>query len=224
MGNLYQGRNMDRDHRDTLIHLTSEMVDYLALRETPKACDIIWGLGSNDERVALKAAELYGKKLASLILFSGGNGHRWKELTKTEAQLFKEAALRLSVPESAIIVENKSSHTGENVAFSLRILDESRIPVSSALLITIPPFQRRASLTVRAHRKSIHCVNCPISWGSAEGWEDAFLVHAAQLCVGEMERLQEYPGLGYIDFEPGQIPSRILECGEAAKHLLARTR
>jgi len=215
---------MDRDHRDTLIHLTSVMMDYLALREAPKACDIIWGLGSNDERVALKAVELYREKLAPLILFSGGKGHRWKELTKPEAQLFKEAALRLNAPASAIIVENKSSHTGENVAFSLRILDESRIPVSSALLITIPPFQRRASLTVKAQRKSIQCVNCPISWGSAEGWNVEFLVHAAQLCVGEIKRLQEYPGLGYIDFEPGQIPSRILECGEATANLLARTR
>ena len=224
MGNLSQGTDMDRDHRDTLIRLTSEMVDYLALRETPKVCDIIWGLGSNDERVALRAAELYGKKLAPLILFSGGIGHRWKELTKTEAQLFKEAALRLDVPESAIIVENKSNHTGENVAFSLQILDESRVLVVSALLITIPPFQRRASLTVKAHRRSIQCVNCPISWGSAEGWDDAFLVHAAQLCVGELQRLQEYPGLGYIDFEPGQIPSRVLECSEAAADLLARTK
>ena len=74
-------------------------MDYLAIQEAPETCDIIWGLGSNDERVALKAADLYWKGLASLILFSGGIGHRWRELGTTEAELFKETAVRANVPE-----------------------------------------------------------------------------------------------------------------------------
>lgn len=213
---------MDKISRDRLVHHTSELMDYLAIQETPEACDLIWGLGSNDERVALKAAELYWEKLAPLIVFSGGNGHRWKELTKTEADLFKEAAVRRNVPESAIIIESKSKHTGENITFSLRILDASNIPVRSALVITIPPFQLRANLTVGTHRRSIRCVNSPVSWGPADGWDDTFLVQAAQLCVGEIKRLQEYPGLGYIDWDPGQIPSRVLECREIATDMLKR--
>ncbi len=213
---------MDKISRDRLVQHTSELMDYLAIRETPEECDLIWGLGSNDERVALKTAELYWEKLAPLILFSGGNGHRWQELTKAEADLFKEAALRRNVPESAIIIENKSTHTGENIAFSLRILDASAIPVRSALLITIPPFQRRAYLTAGTHRRSIRCVNSPVSWGPVDGWDDAFLVRAAQLCVGEIERLQEYPGLGYIDWDPGQIPSPVLEWREIVTDMLER--
>lgn len=212
---------MDRGARDKLIRSTSELMDYLAVSETPRACDIIWGLGSDDERVALKAADFYGNKLAPLVLFSGGNGHRWKELTKTEAELFKEAAMRRNVPESAIIVEDKSTHTGENVAFSLLILDSSNVSVKSALLITIPPFQRRAHITVETHRKSIKCVNSPVSWGPADAWDDLFLIEAAQLCVGEIERLKKYPGLGYIDWDPCQIPSRVLECREIAADMLA---
>lgn len=208
--------------RDTLVRRTSELMDYLAIQEAPETCDIIWGLGSNDERVALKAADLYWKGLASLMLFSGGIGHRWRELGTTEAELFKETAVRANVPESAIIIENRSTNTGENVAFSLLILDSLAIPVRSALLITIPPFQRRARLTVETRRRSIRSVDAPVSWGSAEDWDDAFLVHAARLCVGEIARLQEYPGLGYIDWDPKQIPSRVLEGREIVADMLER--
>ena len=212
----------DKAIRDTLVRRTSELMDYLAIQEAPETCDIIWGLGSNDERVALKAADSYWKGLASLVIFSGGIGHRWRDLGTTEAELFKETAVRANVPESAIIIENRSTNTGENVAFSFLILDSLAIPVRSALLITIPPFQRRARLTVETHRRSIRCVDAPVSWGTAEDWDDAFLVHAARLCVGEIARLQEYPGLGYIDWDPEQIPSPVLEGREIVAEMLER--
>ncbi len=215
---------MEKSSRDELILHASELMDYLAVQEPPEACDIIWGLGSNDDRVALKAAELYRQKLAPLIVFSGGNGHRWKELTKTEAELFKEAAMGHNVPGVAIITESTSTNTGENVTFSLKILDSSNIPVRSALLVTIPPFQRRAHLTVGTHRKSIRCVNSPVLWGPADGWDDGFLIHAAQLCVGEIKRLQEYPGLGYIDWNSALIPSRVLESREIVADVLERVK
>ena len=75
---------------------------------------------------------------------------------------------------------------------------------------------------METRRRSIGSVDAPVSWGSAEDWDDAFLVHAARLCVGEIARLQEYPGLGYIDWDPKQIPSRVLEGREIVADMLER--
>lgn len=215
---------MERGVRDGLIQHVTELLGYLAVEDTPSPCDIIWALGSNDEKVPREAARLYLGNMAPLVLFSGGKGHRWTELAKAEADVFKEVAARQGVPEQAMIIENQSSNTGENVTFSLSMLDSACIVVASALLITIPPFQRRAHLTVETHRKSIRCVNSPISWGAARQWDNAFLVHAAMLCAGEIERLQKYPGLGYIDFDPNLIPARIRECRETVADLLEKAK
>src|SRR2546421_6582184 len=104
--------------RKELADSTSGLLQYLSVSEEPSRADIIWGLGSNETLVAKKAAELFRQGFADLIVFSGGNGHRWKELDGTEAGLFKSVAVGRGVAESAVITEERSTNTSENVSFS----------------------------------------------------------------------------------------------------------
>ena len=89
-------------------------------------------LGSNDVRVAEYAAELYKRHLAPVILFPGGMGRFYGRLAVPEAELFAEAAIKAGVPENCILIENKSTNTGENVRFSREVLKRAGIgePVS----------------------------------------------------------------------------------------------
>jgi hypothetical protein len=211
---------MDRDSRARLVAAASIVLNYLSISDEPRPADIIWGLGSNEKMVPHKAAEFFRAGLASWVVFSGGNGYRWRELNQTEADLFAHEATNCGVPEARLIIENRSVHTGENITFTLRILDELSLTVDSALLITIPPFQRRAAITLATHRRSIRCINSPVCWGSVSDWGDAKLVEASRLCSGEIRRLQDYPERGFIEWDPKAIPSAVIGASGEIETLL----
>ncbi|MFR1319075.1 MAG: YdcF family protein [Akkermansia sp.] len=97
-----------------------------------RPADLIFVLGSNDVRVAEYAAELYKRHLAPVILFSGGMGRFTGGWAVPEAELFAEAAIKAGVPENCILIENKSTNTGENVRFSREVLKRAGIGSLSA--------------------------------------------------------------------------------------------
>lgn len=187
------------------------MLDYLAIKDDLQPADIIWALGSNDTHVPMRAVDCYLKGLARWVVFSGGNGHRWADLSTTEADLFRDTAIAATVPADRIVVENRSTNTAENVLFTMPILAERQIAATSAVLITIPPFQRRASLTVHTHCPSLRRINAPADWGHPVDWSESDLARCAQLCVGEIDRLRDYPARGFIRFDPATLPVEIVE-------------
>lgn len=108
--------------------------EYHHVKQELRPADLIFILGSNDVRVAEYAAELYARKLAPLLLFSGGMGRFTGEWAVPEAELFAEAAMKKGVPEDRILIENKSTNTGENVRFSRTILKKAGIPDPASLI------------------------------------------------------------------------------------------
>jgi uncharacterized SAM-binding protein YcdF (DUF218 family) len=213
---------MDGTTRARLEEMASQLIAYLAVTDEPAPADIIWGLGSNDALVPRTAAALYNGALAPWLVFSGGKGHRWTELSQPEATLFASVAVASGVPESRIILEDRSTNTGENVIFTLDLLDSRGIDVRSALLITIPPFQRRAAITVETHRPTVRCVNVPPDWGPVADFDDRRLVEAARLCVGEVQRLRDYPSRGFLNWDPAELPREVRITADDAERMLTR--
>ncbi|MFT3948269.1 MAG: YdcF family protein [Agriterribacter sp.] len=106
--------------------------DYHHMKHTMEKADCILALGSHDVRVADRAADLYLQGFAPLIVFSGGLGNLTSGIwTIPEADLFAAIAVKKGVPEKDILIENKSTNTGENIIFSQKILKEkgSQIPM-----------------------------------------------------------------------------------------------
>src|SRR5690349_5475027 len=94
--------------------LAKKIWDYHHLQHVPEEADCILVLGSHDLRVAERAAQLYFEGWAPVIIFSGGLGNFTKEMwTETEADQFAALAMRMGVPEGSILIENKSTNTGE---------------------------------------------------------------------------------------------------------------
>ena len=70
-------------------------------------------------------AQLWLDGWAPLLIFSGGLGRLTKESwTRTEAALFAEIAVQKGVPPEAILVEDRSTNTGENILFTKQLLEE----------------------------------------------------------------------------------------------------
>jgi len=87
------------------------------------------------------AVTLYKSHYAPKILMSGGND---KEDNTNEAETMKKIATDAGVPPAAILMENKSTSTYENFAFSQKILTENKL--HSVIIVTDPYHNARAGL------------------------------------------------------------------------------
>jgi uncharacterized SAM-binding protein YcdF (DUF218 family) len=122
---------------------------YQHVNHSLQKSDVILALGSNDPRVVDRSVELYRAGYAPLILFTGGVGVLTQGLYggKSEAAYFADLALRMGVPEADILVEGKSTNTGENIIFSRAMLAERSVDVSRVIVVTKPWMERRAFAT-----------------------------------------------------------------------------
>lgn len=128
--------------------LARTLWDYMRLGHELAPADVILVLGSNDVRVAGHGARLYLQGLAPLLMFSGGLGKLTAgTFTKSEAETFADAAVRLGVPRPSILIEPRSTNTGENVDFSRAMLAERGIRPSRIIAVQKPYMERRTWAT-----------------------------------------------------------------------------
>jgi uncharacterized SAM-binding protein YcdF (DUF218 family) len=110
--------------------------------------EVILVLGSNDARVAEHAADVFLRGLAPLMVCSGNVGRLTAgRLTKSEAETFADVAVSSGVPREAILLETRSTNTGENVVFSRELLEARGINPRSIILVQKPYMERRAYAT-----------------------------------------------------------------------------
>src|SRR5437773_320611 len=128
--------------------LAQTIWDYHQLNHEVTAADAILVLCSYDLAVAERGAQLFLEALAPLLIFSGGLGaitkHFWKE---PEADQFAAIAVRMGVPAEKILIENRSTNTGENVQNTRQLLAERGLDPQSFILVQKPYMERRCYAT-----------------------------------------------------------------------------
>lgn len=93
--------------------------DYHQMHHELRPCSVAVGLGSHDLGVADTAADLYKRGVAPLIVFTGATSLTTRErMPCGEAAHYRERALELGVPSSAVLVDPKAQNTGENIRLS----------------------------------------------------------------------------------------------------------
>lgn len=120
--------------------------DYLKLNQPVKRCDCILVLGSHDVTPAHYGIELFKKGFGGYIVFSGGAiqkmpGHETSG--KTEAEEYADIARDAGISEDQIIVENASKNTGDNFAFTAKLLRDKGFDFKSFLVVHKPYDERR---------------------------------------------------------------------------------
>src|ERR1051325_355111 len=104
--------------------LAETLWDYHLMKQQAASADEILGLSSHDERVAERGAQLFLEGWAPLIIFSGGHGAITRSLwSEPEAERFARIAISLGVPRESILIESHSTNTGENIAFTKKLLE-----------------------------------------------------------------------------------------------------
>lgn len=198
-----------------LLELAQVLWDYHKLiKKTPKV-DLIIGLGSYDIQTALHCSELFYKKVADKIIFTGNSEGSFKrEWNKSDAEIFTEKALELGVPSKSIIVEPKAQNLRENIEFSLKLVDT----ISSAILVTKPNTLRRAIATAENIEPNIEWYTSCIQ---RELTEPVTFNHTFEdlinEMVGDIQRVIEYPNQGFQNQQ--SIPDRVLKAYEDLRKL-----
>ncbi|WP_345962900.1 YdcF family protein [Streptomyces sp. BRB040] len=193
---------------------TRRLWEYHQMGHTPRPCSVAIGLGSHDLGVADTAAELYGRGMAPLIVFTGATSPTTREsMPRGEAVHYRERALELGVPSSAVLVEPRARNTGENIRFSQELLEEAGVGVSSVLLISKPYEERRAYATARKLWPEVEIVSAssPMTLNEyVDSIGDARTV--IDMLVGALQRLLVYPEQGFLISQ--SVPADVIEAYE----------
>jgi uncharacterized SAM-binding protein YcdF (DUF218 family) len=145
------------------------------------------------------------------LVFSGGLGKLTKGMfDKSEAETFADIALKAGVDSKKIIVEDKSTNTGENIRFTYELLEKMGVDYSSMILVQKPYMERR---TLATFLKQWPGKDVRISITSPKlSYEEYINGGIAKndvinVMVGDMQRIKEYPRL---DFQVEQdIPENV---------------
>lgn len=175
--------------------------DYCHLKNHLKKSDAIFCLCSLDTRVAERAAKLYLEGFGDYIIFSGALGKLTKDrFTKTEAEVFAEIAIEMGVPKERVLLEDQSTNTGENIQFTYKLLQEKGLSPKSLLLVQKPYMERR---TYAMCKKQWPDTDTEILVTSPQLTYDEYFNDdnpkdlVLNIMVGDLQRTQEYPKLGY---------------------------
>jgi uncharacterized SAM-binding protein YcdF (DUF218 family) len=188
---------------DRVLALAEQLWNYHQLHHEISTADAILVLCSHDTVVAERGAELYLEGRAPLLVFSGGSGRitgrLWEE---PEADLFARMALARGVPHERILIENRSTNTGENVLFTRRLLAERHIDPASFILVQKPYMERRAYATFRKvwPEKPVQVTSPRVTFHDyLTRYTNASLSaeDVIGIMVGDLQRIQLYPARGF---------------------------
>lgn len=200
--------------------------DYHHLNQPLEKAECIFVLCSNDVRVAEYAARLFLEGYAPYIVFSGGVGELTKGMfKKSDAEVFADIAIQRGVPANKILLEPKSSNTGENVAFTKHVLAERDMHFQSFILVQKPYMERRTYAVFKKVWPEMHCVvtSPPIlfeDYPNEQISKDLMI----NIMVGDLQRIKMYPERGFQIHQ--EIPPQVWEAYEElvqrgyTKHLL----
>ncbi|WP_406381171.1 YdcF family protein [Streptomyces sp. NBC_01618] len=193
---------------------TRRLWDYHQMGHTVRPCSVAIGLGSHDLGVADTAVALYKRGMAPLLVFTGATSPTTRErMPRGEAVHYRERAIELGVPSSAVLVEPRARNTGENIRFSKALLEEAGAEVSSVLLISKPYEERRAYATACKAWPEVEIVSAstPMTLDEyLDSIQDARLV--IDMLVGALQRLLIYPDQGFTIKQ--LVPDDVMEAYE----------
>ena len=199
---------------ETILGWAKKLWDYHHMHHGVEKADCILVLGSHDLRVAERAAELYMEGWAPVIIFSGGLGNFTKEMwTETEADLFAAIAINMGVPKKDILIENKSTNTGENILFTQKLLMQENFYPESFIVVQKPYMERRSYATFKKHwpDKKLMVTSPRISFENYPT-EEISLKKVINIMVGDLQRIKFYPEKGFQVSQ--EIPEDVWEAYE----------
>lgn len=207
--------------------------DYLAEMDPLPAqpCDAVLGFGVFDLAVPRLCGALHAAGHARRIILIGGIGAGTADLGQPEADAFLAELQRVypNIPRERIIVENRSTNTGENVRFAAELLERQHPDlqfgrgIRSVIAVAAPARLRRVRLTLQQLQPAVRVCGRH----HAPKLADELALYASKgidlvaHMLGELDRIEKYAPLGWLRPEP--LPPAMVSARAALKQVLATT-
>lgn len=192
-----------------ILSLGKKLWDYHLLNNRLEKVDCILALGSHDLRVPERAADLYLEGFAPLLIMSGGLGNFTQEIwSEKEADKFATVAIEKGVPPEAILIENNSTNTGENILFTQKLLKEKGLDPQSFIVVQKPYMERRSYATFKKHwpDKKLLVTSPEISFEEYPN-EEIPMERVINIMAGDLQRIKLYPEKGFQVYQ--EIPEEV---------------
>jgi uncharacterized SAM-binding protein YcdF (DUF218 family) len=183
--------------------LVEKVWHYHQLHHCLSKSDAILVLCSHDKAVAETGARLYLEGWAPLLIFSGGLGSITRQLwQEPEADQFAEIAVGMGVPRQDVLIENRSTNTGENVLFTRQLLAERQLDPARFIVVQKPYMERRSYATFRKvwPEKEVLVTSPKVSLDEYLGkysHEALTTDDVISIMVGDLQRIKLYPAKGF---------------------------
>ncbi|XDD45232.1 YdcF family protein [Leptospira sp. WS39.C2] len=173
--------------------------DFLSIQDPIQKSDLIFVLCSHDLRVAEYAVELYNRGFANYILFSGGLNFFTKNIFPlSEAQSFANLAIENGIPKEFLIIEDKSTNTGENIQFSKLLLNSLNLNFDNIIALQKPSMTLRIKLSLNKQWNDCKFVISSPNYSLFDAPHSHInLFMIINEIVGDLQRIIEYPKLGF---------------------------
>lgn len=192
---------MDLRYDKDVISKLEIIWNFMKLDQEIRPCDIIMGCGCNNTNIPVRCCELFQEGYGQKILFAGGLGKiTSQKFDKSEAEIYRDIALENDVSDDDILLEMKSTNTGDNFRFSRSIFKENH--VRSVLIVHNTISERRTLATAQALVSSIKFIIT-----SPRETFDVYLKQLqsdlsyfereVSLVVGDIQRMIIYPQFGW---------------------------
>jgi uncharacterized SAM-binding protein YcdF (DUF218 family) len=193
------GEEMDPHIRN----LARKIWDYHHLHHHLEKADAILVLCSHDKSVAERGAQLYLEGWAPLLIFSGGLGAITETIwSEPEADQFAAIARELGVPDEHILIENKSTNTGDNILFTRNLLAEQSLDLQRFILVQKPYMERRSYATFKQlwPEKDVLVTSPQVAFDeyfAKHANKELTMDFAISVMVGDLQRIKIYPEKGF---------------------------
>jgi uncharacterized SAM-binding protein YcdF (DUF218 family) len=132
--------------------------------------------------------------------------------TEPEADQFARIAIAMGVPQAKILIENKSTNTGENVLFTRKLLAAAEIDPRKFILVQKPYMERRSYATFRQlwPEREVIVTSPQVSFSAyLSDYSNQALSQddVISIMVGDLQRIKLYPQRGYQIFQ--EIPDDV---------------
>jgi uncharacterized SAM-binding protein YcdF (DUF218 family) len=152
------------DASEELVDALNNVALFLAYDDwTGERVDAAVLLGNSVLETARYAAEAINFDCARYLMIAGGHGHQTGKLRsrieaspygvrtagRAESEMLAQIVKLLGVPGPRVLVEDRSTNTGENAAFALRVFTEHGLIPESIVILQDPTMLRRSHATFK---------------------------------------------------------------------------
>lgn len=198
------------DHQHSLAEI---IWHYHQMNHQLSKAEAILVLCSHDKAVAERGAAVFLEGWAPLLIFSGGLGAITKTMWREpEADQFARVAVEMGVPVEKLLIENKSTNTGENILFTKQLLAERQIDPRTFILVQKPYMERRSYATFKKlwPEKGVVVTSPLVSFRDyldKYANQELSKERVVGIMVGDLQRIRLYPEKGFQIFQ--EIPDDV---------------